>query len=91
MSTNEIANKIIEIKELKTLAEQIAEEISALENAVKAEMITQGTEEMTVDIYKVRFTKIKTNRFDTTSFKKFHADLYEQFLKPSESCRFTIA
>lgn len=91
MSTNEITSKVKELKELKAMAEQIAAEITAIEDVIKAEMTERDTEEITVDVYKVRYTKVNSNRFDTTAFKKAHADLYEQFLKKSESRRFTIA
>ncbi len=91
MSTNEITSKVKELKELKAMEEQIAAEITAIEDVIKAEMTERDTEEMTVDVYKVRYTKVKSNRFDTTAFKKLYADLYEQFSKQTESRRFSIA
>lgn len=48
-------------------------------------------EEMTVDVYKIRWTKVTSSRFDTTSFKKAMPELYGQFTKTSESRRFSIA
>lgn len=39
MSTSELTSKIRELKELKSYAEEIAEEIAALEDIIKAEMI----------------------------------------------------
>ncbi len=91
MSTTEITNKVRELKELKAMAEQIAAEITAIEDVIKAEMTERDTEEMTVDVYKVRYTKVKSNRFDTTAFKKEYASLYEQFVKQTECRRFSIA
>ncbi len=90
MSTNEITSKVKELKELKAYAEQLAAEITALEDSIKAEMVERNTEEMTVDVYKVRYTKVKSNRFDTTAFRKEYASLYEQFVKQTECCRFSI-
>lgn len=87
MSANELASKVRELKELKTFAEQIA----AIEDAIKAEMTAQNTEEMTVDVFKIRWTTVKNNRFDTTAFKKTHAALYEQYTKITETRRFSIA
>lgn len=91
MSTIELTAKVKELKELKAYAEQISEEITELENILKEEMTKRDTEEMTVDVYKVRWTKVKSSRFDTTSFKKEMPDLYNQFTKTSESRRFSIA
>ncbi len=91
MSANELASKVRELKELKTFAEQIDAEIATIEDAIKAEMAAQNTEEMTVDVFKIRWTTVKSNRFDTTAFKKTHAALYEQYTKTTETRRFSIA
>ena len=91
MSTNEMTSKIRELKELKAMAEELAQEITAIEDAIKAELTARNAEEMTVDVYKIRWTKVTSSRFDTTSFKKAMPELYGQFTKTSESRRFPIA
>lgn len=58
---------------------------------IKAELTARNAEEMTVDVYKIRWTKVTSSRFDTTSFKKAMPELYGQFTKTSESRRFSIA
>ena len=73
------------------MAEELAAEITSIEDAIKAEMTARDTEEMTVDVFKIRWTKVTSNRFDTTAFKKTHADLYAQYTKQTESRRFSIA
>lgn len=91
MSANELTTKIRELKELKAMAEQIAAEIATIEDALKAEMTARNTEEMTVDVFKVRWTTVKSSRFDSTAFKKTHGDLYAQYTKESVSRRFSVA
>ncbi len=91
MSQNELTSKVRELKELKAFAEQIADEISALEDAIKAEMTERDTEEMQIDIFKVRWTRVQSSRFDTTAFKKAMPELAAQFIKTTESRRFTVA
>lgn len=91
MSTNEMANKIRELKELKIMADELAAEITAIEDSIKAVMAEQSLEEMTVDVYKVRWTTVSSNRFDSTTFKKAMPDLYAQFTKQTQSRRFSIA
>lgn len=91
MSTNEMTSKIRELKELKAMAKELAQEITAIEDAIKAELTARNAEEMTVDVYKIRWTKVTSSRFDTTSFKKAMPELYGQFTKTSESRRFSIA
>lgn len=83
--------KVRELKELKAMAEELAQEITAIEDAIKAELTARNAEEMTVDVYKIRWTKVTSSRFDTTSFKKAMPELYGQFTKTSESRRFSIA
>ena len=91
MSTMELTTKVRELKELKAMAEELAQEITAIEDAIKAELTARNAEELTVDVYKIRWTKVTSSRFDTTSFKKAMPELYGQFTKTSESRRFTIA
>ena len=91
MSTNEMTNKIRELKELKAMAEELAAEITAIEDCIKAEMTVRNTDEMTVDVYKIRWTKVLSNRFDSSAFKKAMPELHAQFTKQTESRRFTIA
>lgn len=91
MSANEMTAKVRELKELKAMAEELAQEITAIEDAIKAELTARNAEEMTVDVYKIRWTKVISSRFDTTSFKKAMPELYGQFTKTSESRRFSIA
>ena len=91
MTTNEMASKIRELKELKIMADELAAEITAIEDSIKAVMAEQSLEEMTVDVYKVRWTTVSSNRFDSTTFKKAMPDLYAQFTKQTQSRRFSIA
>lgn len=73
------------------MAEELAAEITAIENTIKAEMTARNTDEMTVDVYKIRWTKVLSDRFDSSAFKKAMPELYGQFTKQTESRRFTIA
>lgn len=91
MSTNELTSKIRELKELKAMAEEIAAEITTIEDAIKAEMTARETEEMMIDVYKIRWTRVKSNRFDSTAFRKAMPELAEKFTKTTETRRFSIA
>lgn len=91
MSQNEITAKVREIKELQRIMDEAAAEIEALKDAIKAHMDAENVEELTADIYKVRYTAVKSSRFDTTAFKKESPELYAKYAKETISCRFTIA
>lgn len=70
MSTIELTSKVRELRELKQMAEELAAEITAIEDTIKAEMTARNTEEMIVDVFKVRWTKVTSSRFDSTAFKR---------------------
>ncbi len=91
MSTNELTSKVRELKELKAMAEEIAAEITTIEDAIKAEMTARETEEMMIDVYKIRWTRVKSNRFDSTAFRKAMPELAEKFTRTTEMRRFSIA
>lgn len=53
--------------------------------------VVEQYKELCVGAHIVRYKTVKSNRFDTTAFKKEHANMYADFLKESTSRRFTIA
>lgn len=91
MSMNEMSEKIRELKELEALIKQATAEADAIKDSIKAEMAAKGTEVLNVDIYTVRYQTITSNRFDTKAFQKTHGELYDQYVKPTVSTRFTVA
>jgi predicted phage-related endonuclease len=91
MSQNEMISKIEQLREWETLLEEAQSEVEALRDSIKAEMLQEETEELAVGAYIVRWTSVLSNRFDSTAFKKEHAELYKSFTKQVASRRFTIA
>jgi hypothetical protein len=62
MSPAELTNTVRELKKLKLMAAEIASEIDSLEDRVKVEMSLQDTAERTVDVFKVRWTRVVSTR-----------------------------
>lgn len=91
MSKIEMYYLIEALKEWESVMEEAKAEADAIRDQIKAELIAQETEELEVGNYIVRYTSVLTNRFDTTSFKREHNDLYKQFTKQTASRRFSIA
>ena len=91
MSQNEIARKIEQLKEWEAILEEAQTEVEAIRDCIKAQMLERGTEEMQAGTYIIRWTSVLSNRFDSTAFKKEHADLYKEFTKQVASKRFSIA
>ena len=90
MTAQELTKTVRELKELKAMVTDLSAEITTLEDILKSEMAARNTDEMTVDVFRVRWTQVTSNRFDSTAFKSTHADLYKQYSKPVETRRFSI-
>lgn len=91
MSRNEIIAKIEALHEWEAIMEEAKAEAEALRDSIKEQMLEEGTEELEVGTYIIRWTSVLTNRFDTTAFKKEHNELYKEFTKQIASKRFSIA
>lgn len=91
MSTHELAQKVKNLKELQQLIEEATAEAETIKDELKAHMKAAGSQEITVDVFKLRYTSVTSNRFDSAAFKATHGDLYTQYCKPSTSMRFSVA
>ncbi|MDD6633890.1 MAG: hypothetical protein PUE69_00785 [Ruminococcus sp.] len=91
MSTQEITSKVRKLKRLQTKAEEIQGEITAIQNELKALLTQQNTEELKAGTYKIRFTTVVSNRFDSKAFKATHQDLYNQYTRQTTTKRFSVA
>ena len=91
MSANDLTSKVRELKELKMMAEEIEIEIKSIEDAIKNEMTARQTNEMTVDVYKIKWTPYTTSRVDTTALKKDMPEVVSRYTKTTVSKRFSVA
>ena len=90
MSRNELLTKIESLNEWEKLVADAQAEAESLRDEIKAEMLRLDTEELEAGAYIIRWTSVLSNRFDTTSFKKLHNELYKEFTKQVTSRRFSI-
>lgn len=91
MSTIEMENKITKLQEWEAIIEEAKAEAEALRDEIKAEMNARETEELEAGRFIIRWTSVLSNRFDTTTFKKEHIEMYKQYTKQTASRRFSIA
>ena len=73
------------------MASEIEAEITAIEDTIKAEMTARDTEEMIVDVFKVRWVSYTSSRVDTTALKNALPEIAERFTKTTASKRFTVS
>lgn len=86
-----MTNRVQELKELKMMAKELEEEISTIEDEIKAEMTARDTSEIMLDMFKISWKEVVSNRFDSKAFKATHAELYSQYTKPVTTKRFSVA
>ena len=91
MGQNELTAAVRNLKDLMIMKSELEAEIETAQDLIKAEMTAREVDEMIVDVFKVRWTKVTSSRFDTTTFKSVHKEIYDLFTKPVESRRFSIA
>lgn len=91
MTERMIVNRVRKLKELEAQQKKIEEQIEALKAEIKADMQRKDLEEQKAGDYMVRFTTVISNRFDGKAFKADHAKLYDQYMRATESRRFSIA
>ena len=91
MSNYEITGKIEALKEWEALLAEATAEVESIKDDIKREMEKRGVEELEAGQYIARFTTVLSNRFDSTSFKREHAEMYKMYTKQTTSRRFSIA
>lgn len=91
MSSNEITNKVKELRELTRMAEELSAEMDAIKDQLKAHMDAQGVDELAGADFKLTYKEVKSSRFDAKAFKLTHADLYSQYTRETTARRFCMA
>ena len=91
MSISELDMKVKELRELKRMADELAGEIEALQDGIKAHMTEQNIDTLTGTDWKITYKTVTSNRLDSTALKKELPDIAARFMKASTSRRFTLA
>lgn len=91
MSVNELTSKVKELRELRRMAEELAAEIEAMQDAIKAEMTARNVDELAGTDWKISWKSVSSSRFDSKAFKATHAELYQQYTREATTRRFVVA
>lgn len=91
MSTKEINNRVKELRELRRMADELADEIESIKDEIKQHMTIQGVDELIGIDYKITWKSVKSKRFDkATMINALGQDCYDKFCKVTTSRRFTL-
>ena len=91
MGQSELLQKVTELKELKVMAEELADQIAAIEGEIKDEMTAQGTDKLLIGAFKVTWTKYTSKRLDSKAIKAELPDIYDRYSVTTEARRFNVA
>lgn len=91
MSANEMKSKVNNLRELRRMADELAGEIAALEDDLKAHMTATGTDEITGTTFKITWKTVTSSRLDSKALKAEAPDLWARFSKATTSRRFVVA
>lgn len=90
MSTNELNQKAHDYFAIQDMIRELEEQAEAIKDQMKAVMVENSVEELNGAGWRATWHNTTTNRFDSSAFKKAHADLYAAFSKPVTGTRFTL-
>ena len=91
MGHSELLATVTELRGLRNMAAELAEQIDYLEDKLKAEINNQGVDTLYVGDCKVTYKEYNTTRFDCKAFKAEHEDLYGQYAKTVKARRFSVS
>lgn len=90
MNTTELNSKARDYFALLEMIEELQAQAEAIKDEIKSVMVDRGVEELEGTGWRATWHNTITNRFDSSAFKKAHADLYTAFCKPTNGTRFTL-
>lgn len=91
MTITEINNNARELKELKLMREELDNEIAAIEDKIKAQMLETNVDSITTTQFHITWKEIKSFRIDTTALKRALPDICSRFTKETVARRFIVS
>lgn len=80
-----------ELAEYIRLGEEVAANIEALKDQLKAYMQATGTDTISGTGHKAAYKTVTSNRLDTAALKRDLPDVAQQYTRATETRRFTFA
>ena len=84
MSKSKRQALVDDLVSLREMAAELAEEITAIEDTLKADMQRQGVDTIEAGKHTIRYALVKSSRFDSKAFRAAYPSIYEQYTKPRE-------
>ena len=91
MSMNEMEAKVNELRELRRMTDELACEIAALEDGLKAYMTANGADELHGPTFRITWKEVTSSRLDGKALKAAAPTIWEQFAKQTTTRRFVLS
>lgn len=91
MSMNELESKVAELRELRRMADELAAEITATEDTLKAYMTANGADELHGSSFKITWKEVTSSRLGGKALKAAAPELWQRFTKQTTTRRFIVA
>ena len=91
MSMTDLENKVANLRELRRMQEEIADEITAIEDSLKAYMTANSADTLHGNSFKITWHTVTSRRLDSNALKAAAPTIWEQFSKQTTSRRFILA
>jgi len=91
MGSRALENRIKRLQAIEAQQKELEQQAEAIKAEIKKEMEAPGADELHTGNFIIRWKTIISNKFDNKRFQADNKALYDQYLKPTESRRFTIA
>ena len=91
MSMNELEAKVAQLRELRRMTEELAGEIAATEDALKAYMTANSTDELYGPSFKITWKEVTSSRLDGKTLNSAAPELWQRFSKQTTARRFIVA
>ena len=90
MSNEKLTATVAELRELRRMSEELAAEIEALTDEIKAYMDAQSVDTLAGVDYKITWKEVKSRRFDSAALKSAEPEIYSRFAKETTARRFVL-
>lgn len=91
MSNMEIRSKVQELRELQRMADELAAEMEAIKDALKAHMDAQAVYEISGTDYKVTWKEVTSAHLDSKALKAALPEIAAKYTRQTTTRRFVVA
>lgn len=91
MSMTDLESKVATLRELRRMADELAAEIAATEDELKAYMMAHNADTLHGPSFKITWKEVESSRLDSKALKAAAPSIWAQFTKQTTTRRFIVA